>query len=108
MGPLDPRLLHRARAVRVMLAADAALGVLAALLVLAQAVLLARVASGGFAGDSLDDLTVPLVLLVTVAALRGAAAWGFEGAGSHAARTRRVQAGRGEDLPVVDENIDAR
>jgi thiol reductant ABC exporter CydD subunit len=85
VGPLDPRLLHRARAVRVMLAADAALGVLAALLVLAQAVLLARVASGGFAGDSLDDLTVPLVLLVTVAALRGAAAWGFEVVGRHAA-----------------------
>jgi ATP-binding cassette, subfamily C, bacterial CydD len=85
VGPLDPRLLHRARAVRVMVAADAALGVLAALLVLAQAVLLARVASGGFAGDSLDDLTVPLVLLVTVAALRGAAAWGFEVVGRHAA-----------------------
>jgi thiol reductant ABC exporter CydD subunit len=84
-GPLDPRLLHRARAVRVMLAADAVLGVLAALLVLAQAVLLARVAAGGFAGDSLDDLTVPLVLLVMVAALRGAAAWGFEFMGRHAA-----------------------
>jgi thiol reductant ABC exporter CydD subunit len=84
-GPLDPRLLHRARAVRVMLAADAVLGVLAALLVLAQAVLLARVAAGGFAGDSLDDLTVPLVLLVLVAALRGAAAWGFEFMGRHAA-----------------------
>jgi ATP-binding cassette, subfamily C, bacterial CydD len=84
-GPLDPRLLHRARAVRVMLAADAVLGVLAALLVLAQAVLLARVAAGGFAGDSLDDLTVPLVLLVLVAALRGAAAWGFEWFGRRAA-----------------------
>jgi thiol reductant ABC exporter CydD subunit len=84
-GPLDPRLLHRARAVRVMLAADAVLGVLAALLVLAQAVLLARVAAGGFAGDSLDDLTVPLVLLVMVAALRGAAAWGFEAVGRRAA-----------------------
>jgi ATP-binding cassette, subfamily C, bacterial CydD len=85
VGPLDPRLLHRARAVRVLLAADAVLGVLAALLVLAQAVLLARVAAGGFAGDSLDDLTVPLVLLVLVAALRGAAAWGFEFVGRHAA-----------------------
>jgi ATP-binding cassette, subfamily C, bacterial CydD len=85
VGPLDPRLLHRARDVRVMLAADAALGVLAALMVLAQAVLLARVASGGFAGESLDDLTVPLVLLVAVAALRGAAAWGFEVVGRRTA-----------------------
>ncbi len=84
-GPLDPRLLHRARAVRVMLAADAVLGVLAALLVLAQAVLLARVASGGFAGDSLNDLTLPLALLVAVAALRGVAAWGFEVVGRQAA-----------------------
>ena len=91
MGPLDPRLLHRARAVRVMLAADAALGVLAALLVLAQAVLLARAASGGFAGEPLADLTLPLVLLVAVAALRGAAAWGFEAVGRRAAATALSQ-----------------
>ena len=85
MGPLDPRLVHRARAVRVMLAVDAALGVVAALLVLAQAVLLARVAARGFAGTSLRALLTPLVLLVVVAACRGAAAWGFEVAGRRAA-----------------------
>ena len=85
MGSLDRRLLDRARAVRVMLAADALLGVLAAVLVLAQAVLLARVAAGAFAGDSLHELTLPLVLLVAVAALRGAAAWGFESVGRRAA-----------------------
>ena len=79
MGPLDPRLVHRVRAVRVMLVvADAVLGVLAALLVLAQAVLLARVAARGFEGAGLGELTLPLVLLVAVAACRGAAAWGFE------------------------------
>jgi ATP-binding cassette, subfamily C, bacterial CydD len=85
MGPLDPRLVHRARAVRVMLGIDAVLGVVAALLVLAQAVLLARVAARGFVGASLGELLTPLVLLVVVAACRGAAAWGFEVAGRRAA-----------------------
>ena len=85
MGPLDPRLVRRARAVRIMLWVDAALGVVAALLVLAQAVLLARVAARGFAGASVEDLFTPLVLLVVVAACRGGAAWGFEVAGRRAA-----------------------
>jgi ATP-binding cassette, subfamily C, bacterial CydD len=85
VGPLDPRLARRARAVRGLLAADAALGVAAALLVLAQAVLLARVAARGFEGQGLAELTVPLLLLVAVAACRGAAAWGFEAVGRRAA-----------------------
>jgi thiol reductant ABC exporter CydD subunit len=85
MGPLDPRLVRRARAVRVMLAVDVVLGAVAALLVLAQAVLLARVAARGFEGASLRELLTPLVLLVVVAAFRGAAAWGFEVAGRRAA-----------------------
>ena len=85
MGPLDPRLVHRVRAVRALLVADAVLGVLAALLVLAQAVLLARVAARGFEGAGLGELTLPLVLLVAVAACRGAAAWGFESVGRRAA-----------------------
>ncbi len=81
----DPRLLGRARAVRLALAADAALGVVAALLVLAQAVLLARVAARAFGGASLEDVSVPLGLLVAVAAGRAAAAWGFEVVGRRAA-----------------------
>jgi thiol reductant ABC exporter CydD subunit len=85
VGPLDPRLVQRARAVRVMLAIDAALGIVAALLVLAQAVLLARVAARGFAGAPLAELLTPIALLVAVAACRGAAAWGFEVTGRRAA-----------------------
>jgi hypothetical protein len=48
MRLLDPRLFDRGQAVRALLVADAGLGVLAALLVLAQAVLIARVAARGF------------------------------------------------------------
>ena len=64
MNALDPRLVRRARPVRMLLALDASLGVVAALLVLAQAALLAHVAARGFAGASLAELTLPLALLV--------------------------------------------
>jgi ATP-binding cassette, subfamily C, bacterial CydD len=85
VGLIDPRLLRRARAARVMLVIDSALAVVAALLVLTQAVLIAYVAARGFGGASLGELTVPLVLLVGVAAGRAAAAWGFEVVGRRAA-----------------------
>jgi ATP-binding cassette, subfamily C, bacterial CydD len=85
VGLIDPRLLRRARAARVMLVVDSVLAVVAALLVLTQAVLIAYVAARGFSGASLDELTIPLVLLVAVAAGRAAAAWGFEVVGRRAA-----------------------
>ena len=75
MNALDPRLVRRARPVRMLLALDASLGVVAALLVLAQAALLAHVAARGFAGVSLAELTLPLALLV-LAAAGGAGATG--------------------------------
>ena len=85
MRALDPRLLRRARSARTLLVADAALAVVAALLVLAQAVLLARVAARSFGGASLDEVSAPLALLVAVVVARAAAAWGFEVAGRRAA-----------------------
>jgi thiol reductant ABC exporter CydD subunit len=85
MRALDPRLLRRARAVRIVLAADAGLGVLASLLVLAQAILLARVAARSFEGASLADVALPLFLLVAAAAGRAAAMWGFEVVGRRGA-----------------------
>ena len=51
-------------AVRVLLAADVVLGLVAALLVLAQAVLLARVVGALVRGASLADVREPLMLLV--------------------------------------------
>jgi ATP-binding cassette subfamily C protein CydD len=68
-----------------MLAADATLGVAAALLVLAQAVLIATVAARSFGGATLDEVTVPLLLLVAVVVGRAATAWGFETVGRRAA-----------------------
>jgi thiol reductant ABC exporter CydD subunit len=82
---LDPRLTRRARAVRPLLVADATLGVAVALLVLAQAVLLARVAARAFDGASLDDVAWPLVLLVVVVVARAGGAWAFEVVGRRAA-----------------------
>ena len=85
MRALDPRLLRRARAARIALGADAILGIVAALLVLAQAVLLARVVARSFDGASLDDVGTPLVLLAVVVAARAVSTWGFETIGTHAA-----------------------
>jgi ATP-binding cassette, subfamily C, bacterial CydD len=85
MRLLEPRLFHRARAVRPLLVADAALGVAMALLVLAQAVLLARVAARAFEGATLAEVATPLVLFVAVVVARALAAWGFEVVGRRAA-----------------------
>ena len=68
-----------------MLAADALLGLAAALLVLAQAVLLAQVSARAFGGASLAEVRVPLALFCAAAVGRAAAAWGFEVVGRRAA-----------------------
>ena len=85
MRVLDPRLFRRARAARALLVADAVLGVGTALLVLAQAVLLARVAARGFEGASFGEVGTPLGLLVAVVVARALGAWGFEVVGRRAA-----------------------
>ena len=69
----------------MLLGADVALGVVAALLVLAQAVLLARVAARAFGGSGLDEVALPLALFVAAAAGRAAATWGFEVVGRRTA-----------------------
>src|SRR5262249_42176186 len=82
---LDQRLLRRARPVRRLLALDGVLGVAAALLVLVQATLLARVVAQAFTGAPLRDVSRELVLLALAFAGRGVLAWGFELAGRRAA-----------------------
>ena len=57
MRALDPRLLRRARSARVLLAADAAIGLATALLVLVGATLLARIVAHAFHGAPLADVS---------------------------------------------------
>ena len=61
------------------------IGLAAAVLVLAQATLLARVIAGSFTGDTVDDLARPLELLLLAFAGRAVLAWGFEVVGRLAA-----------------------
>ncbi|WP_431951484.1 thiol reductant ABC exporter subunit CydD, partial [Actinacidiphila sp. bgisy167] len=76
MKPVDPRLLRHASATRVFLAVSVLLGLAGAGLVVAQAMLLAKIVVGGFQ-DGLDAgaLRGPLLLLAGVAAGRAAVSW---------------------------------
>ncbi|MGW0856571.1 thiol reductant ABC exporter subunit CydD [Streptomyces sp. NPDC002690] len=76
MKPIDPRLFRYARATRFFLMAVVALGAVGAVLVVAQAMLVAEIVVGGFEdGLSVSDLRTPLILLVAVAAGRALVAW---------------------------------
>ncbi|WP_328888127.1 thiol reductant ABC exporter subunit CydD [Streptomyces sp. NBC_00316] len=76
MKPIDPRLLHYARATRLFLTAVVALGAVGAALVVAQAVLIADVVVGGFEdGLTVQGLCTPLILLAAVALGRGLVSW---------------------------------
>ena len=78
-GAVDPRLLKYARATRPFLVALTALGLLTALLIIAQALLLADVISSAFSsGQGLAQLRTPLAALLVVVLARGAVAWGRE------------------------------
>ena len=85
MRALDPRLVRRARPVRVLLGVDVGLGVATAMLVLVQATLLARIVARAFAGAPLDGVATDVALLALAFAARGALAWAFEVAGARAA-----------------------
>lgn len=85
MRPLDPRLLSRARSARTLLSVDVVVGVATALLVLAQATLLARIVARAFTGTSLAALSLDIALLASAFVARGALAWAFEILGRRAA-----------------------
>jgi thiol reductant ABC exporter CydD subunit len=85
MSPLDKRLLRRARAARRLLAADVALGLGTAFLVLVQASLIAEIVTRAFDGAPLREVRNELVLLGLAFGARGVLAWGFEVAGRRAA-----------------------
>ncbi|WP_020134103.1 thiol reductant ABC exporter subunit CydD [Streptomyces sp. 351MFTsu5.1] len=76
MKPIDPRLLQYARATRLFLVAVVGLGGLGALLVIAQAMLIAEIVVGAFQhGLSVPGLRTPLLLLAAVAVGRGLVSW---------------------------------
>jgi ATP-binding cassette subfamily C protein CydD len=86
--PLDPRLLREARAARGYVLLTAALGLVTAGLVVAQALLLARVIAGAAVdGDGLATLTAPILALVAVVAGRSVTTWAQERYGHRAATT---------------------
>ncbi len=113
MRALDQRLLRRARPVRRLLALDVVLGLVAAVLVLVQATLLARIVARAFEGASLADVSRDLVLLALAFAGRGALAWGFELAGRRAAASvlselrLALVARRLRDQPLVLDGVEA-
>jgi ATP-binding cassette subfamily C protein CydCD len=74
--PINPRLLRYARTTRHFLLAVVGLGAAGALLLVAQAMLIAEVVVGAFQhGLSVAGLRTPLLLLVAVAAGRSVVAW---------------------------------
>ncbi|MFG3224333.1 thiol reductant ABC exporter subunit CydD [Kitasatospora sp. NPDC048194] len=76
MKPVDPRLLGQARTTRAFLAGSVLLGGAGAVLVVAQASLIAEITVRGFQrGAGLGELTTPLVLLALTALGRGLVGW---------------------------------
>jgi ATP-binding cassette subfamily C protein CydCD len=89
---LDPRLLHHARATRAFLLASVALGLLAALLILAQAWLLADVVARAFlGGEGTSALRTPLILLLLVVLARASVAWAAELAAARSSARAKSQ-----------------
>jgi thiol reductant ABC exporter CydD subunit len=89
---LDPRLLRYARATRTFLFISVALGSLGALLIVAQAWLLADVVARAFIdGDSLAQLQTPLAVLLVVVVARAVLAWAAELAASRSSARAKSQ-----------------
>ena len=84
-GAFDPRLLRHARAARAFIAVCVVLGCVTALLVVAQAWLLAEIVAESFAhGRGLESLGGPLAALLAVVLARAAVAWTAELASARA------------------------
>ncbi len=92
MRALDPRLLRYARATRTFLIVSIALGTLGALLILAQAWLLADVVARAFIDrDSLAQLRTPLLILLAVVVARALLAWVAELAAARSSAAAKSQ-----------------
>lgn len=92
MKALDPRLLRCARATRTFLFVSIGLGAFSAVLIVAQAWLLADVVASAFlGGKSLAQLQTPLIVLLGVVVARAAVSWGAELAASRCSARAKSQ-----------------
>lgn len=86
MRPLDPRLLRHARATRGFLVAAVAIGTASALLIVAQAFLIAHAVAAAFQdGADVADVEPVLWALVGIAVARAGLAWAAESVGHRSA-----------------------
>ena len=91
-GPLDPRLLHSARTTRRFLVLTVAIGGVTALLLIAQAWLIALVVAGAFLDHrSLGSLRDPVLALLAVIAGRSVLAWASERAAHRASASAKSE-----------------
>ncbi len=90
MSALHPRLLRDARATRAFVGVSVALGLLGALLIVAQAWLIADTVTRAFQGhQGVSAMTAPLAVLLGVVLARAAVAWAGElAAGRSCARVK--------------------
>jgi ATP-binding cassette subfamily C protein CydCD len=90
--PLDPRLLRHARRAVVPIAVLAGLGLATALLVVAQAWLLATVITRVFIDKAtLPETAVPIVVLAVVTLARAALAWAAQATAHHASAAAKTE-----------------
>jgi ATP-binding cassette, subfamily C, bacterial CydCD len=84
-GPLNPRLLHYARTTRRFVGLSVIIGGVTALLLIAQAYLIASIVAGAFVDHrTLGSLRAPLILLAATIAARAVMAWAAERAAHRA------------------------
>ena len=92
MRPLDPRLLRHARRAVVPIAVLAALGLATALLVVAQAWLLATVITRVFIDKAtLPGLVTPIAVLAAVTVARAAVAWAAQASAHRASAAAKTE-----------------
>jgi thiol reductant ABC exporter CydD subunit len=77
-GIVDPRLSRYARATRPFIGGSIGVGALSAVLLIAQAWLIAYVVAGAFAGKGLAQLSTPVAVLTGVVLARSGVAWAAE------------------------------
>ncbi len=92
MKPLDPRLLAHAHATRGFLLASVVIGTVSAVLLVAQAFLIADAVTAAFQdGAGLGEVQSSLVALVAIAVARAVLAWASEAVGHRSAATATSQ-----------------